>query len=925
MKYLILCLSPFMTAALFASELYVRNGISDWTDKESFTKDVAGTTAADSAPAPDDTVFIPDGYTVTVNTTDSRDAVNALDRIRPMGPNATLVISVPANQYWTNACPFVYDGTSRTGATDRYGRLVKRGAGSLELDSKFKYKTSGYILDFNTQLIAEEGTLLLQQKARSETSGKVWYSYVYAVSNGAEFVLAPNPQPYPAMIAGSGTITNRNAASEASITMTGWSEGTTYTPTAEFSGKLGGRIAIGSSARIMFTGTESTMTPNNGRISFINNGGRGPAWKGVGGIRKFGKKGEPSSIGYSSTINLGGSSDNGGIICLATETDGEETTDKMLRIYAYGQSFVDAGAYGGVTFAGDWIRPDLSSNASTFQDGAIQLLGSNMTHACVIKGGMPQSASNGVFHLVKKGAGIWRLADQPTPIANTNRLGVGAITVEEGTFQIDSFARKYDLCALGLGTNTMEIYTGRRDDTKRVDWHIALGASGKEGCLEYTGTNHVNAYSRPLVFKGDARLKNCTEKRVRYLARPPEGAYAKTLTLDGSNALENEISDVTDTAAAPVSVVKEGSGRWVLGGDSSFHGSLSVKEGELVVRKYPQKYSWFKWIIKGCATNSYVASQGNIIQAQVFALYDANTVRQNANLQIVTNAFDDLQPGQACFEANRRYADSNGQRPMSSLFLDKSGTYGMYLEPQNDPFGKSLKLNRENPYTWLPITMRLTNGAPEIVAWDYALYFGLGSNSGRGVAFSTIEGSVDGMHWDNVLGGDKCIYEADMPSGQYRWVSSGTASKNYSNNDAARHTSGGSAYAIPDGFKFAKTTPDAFSVLENVGEVYVAPGARLVADGEGVTISNLTLAATGAVPAVVSNFTFAAEGVLGVTDAPQGNGTSSLPVAFVATTGAANISGWKLEIGGEENSKYQFRASDSGIVMWKRGIVISFR
>ena len=267
MKYLILCLSPFMTAALFAGELYVRNGISDWTVKESFTKDAAGATAADSAPTPGDTVFVPDGYTVTVDTTGSRDAVNALDRIRPMGPNATLVISVPANQYWTNACPFVYNGTSRTGATDAYGRLVKRGAGSLELDSKFTYKTGGYILDFNTQLIAEEGSLLLQQKARSETSGKVWYSYVYAVSNGAEFVLAPNPQPYPANIAGAGTITNRNT-SEASITMTGWSDGMVYTPTMEFSGKLGGRIKISSSARTMFTGKESTMS---GTIYFFNN------------------------------------------------------------------------------------------------------------------------------------------------------------------------------------------------------------------------------------------------------------------------------------------------------------------------------------------------------------------------------------------------------------------------------------------------------------------------------------------------------------------------------------------------------------------------------------------------------------------------------------------------------------------------------
>ena len=91
-----------------------------------------------------------------------------------------------------------------------------------------------------------------------------------------------------------------------------------------------------------------------------------------------------------------------------------------------------------------------------------------------------------------------------------------------------------------------------------------------------------------------------------------------------------------------------------------------------------------------------------------------------------------------------------------------------------------------------------------------------------------------------------------------------------------------------------------------------------------MTLSNLTLAATGALPAVVSNFTFAANGTLGV-EGELPNGMVTLPVSFVSATDAGNISGWKLEINGVENMRYQFKADNSGIVLWKRGFVVSFR
>ena len=54
--------------------------------------------------------------------------------------------------------------------------------------------------------------------------------------------------------------------------------------------------------------------------------------------------------------------------CKTPEKFIPRSTARSLSQSASGNSFIDAGACGGVTFAGDWNHPDLATSAATFQD-----------------------------------------------------------------------------------------------------------------------------------------------------------------------------------------------------------------------------------------------------------------------------------------------------------------------------------------------------------------------------------------------------------------------------------------------------------------------------------------------------------------------------------------------------------------------------
>lgn len=939
-KIVMLIVSSAVAFAGTAAQYYAKDGISDWTTKDSFTLDAEGTLPSDKVPGAEaegvDEVFVKNKTTVTVGDKASLDAINRLARIRPIDQQAQLVFIVPEGETWTNRCPVNYDGATRTSYM-HYGNLIKRGAGTLELYAPAKYMNgTAYLCDYCTMLVAEEGGLILPQTdGTGDYSGKTFYCYGFAVSNNATMHPCAGMTTQGTALFGEerATITNQNDAA-AKLTLSGRTAGGKAV-TQVYAGIIGGNIEFGVGARLWLTGTNSTLS---GSMRAFNNGETGSAGNGIIGVRKFGMKADPtSSFGLKGYIMSGhylnSGYSGGGIRCLREADDPEETTDKNLTFYSNldGANLVDAGDNGGVTFIGDWIRSDpAQAYWPTRQMGSIHLWGEN-ENPCVIKGAVKITTYDNVrypFHFVKEGGGVWRLADQTgVTMVNKDRDGVGAVTIKDGTLQVESIGRKYDRCALGTGRETTEAYQGEWDESKRVDWQFALGGETTEGTLEYVGTEAVNAYSRPLVFRGDARLRNSSAAQVRYLALPAEGSAAKTVTLDGTNTLENELSDIIDTAAAPVSVVKEGAGKWVLGGNLQFHGPITVKDGELVIRTYPKKYSWYKWIVKQSYTNEQQKTGGDILGTRCFAIYDKDNIRQNGDLTVVTNGFASLQPGQATCETTHKIEDYAGARPWATIFQDYAGGFGMYLSRDCDAFDATIKATTGNPYSWIPFVMRLRDDANEVVAWDYALYFGRTKDNVpfRTIGTSTIEGSADGIHWDNVLGGDKVIDGEDIPAGSNCWMSPGSLGqvKGFANGDAANHTTGGTALAIPDGFKFAKTKPDGFTVLPDGVEVR-ACGGKLMTEGGVVTVKALTVDMNKTT--VLDGLAFAEGGTLTIENYVSDGKAVKLPVTFANATDQAKLAGWTLAFAGTRQYHREIRvAADGSVTLEPFGLSVIIR
>lgn len=943
-KLVMLIVSSAVAFAGTAAQYYAKDGISDWTTKDSFTFDAEGTLPADKVPGADaegvDEVFVNNRTTVTVGDKASLDAVNRLARIRPIDRYAQVIFNVPDGEYWTNACPVNYDGVHRTDY-QHYGKFLKRGGGTLELLTAGAYKTSatgGYNCDFCTTVVTEEGDLILPQVKAGDVVGNTFYCFAFAVSNNATLHLSQMGNQGTALF-GQELAVLTNDGAEVTVTLSGQTSGGKPV-TQVFAGAIGGAINFRSAARLWLTGTNSTYS---GGTAAFNNDGKGSEGNGIVGIRKFGNQGDPvSSFGNKNYLTLGFYPDvgytPGGVRCLATAEDGEETTDKVLQFYSNpgGADVVDAGDFGGVTFTGEWSRPTETRYIATRQMGMIDLWGENSEHPCVIKGAVKLTTYNNTrypFHFTKRGSGIWKIADQTgvSPV-NKDRDGIGAVTVADGTLQVESIARKYDLCALGQGRDTQEAYVGERDASKDVSWQFAIGSPDKEGTLEYVGTKAVNAYSRPLVFRGDARLRNSSAAQVRYLALPAEGSAAKTVTLDGTNALENELSDIIDTAAAPVSVVKEGAGKWVLGGNLQFHGPITVKDGELVIRTYPKRYSWFRWTAKQCYTNEQYGTEDSVgvLAAKCLGIYDKDNVRQNGDLTIVTNGFASLQPGQATCETTHTLNDNGGGRPWADLFREPSG-YGMYLMSQYDAYGttKGIITTTDRPDLWIPFVMRLKDDATEVVAWDYVLYFGRRDQGGgtfvpfRMVGVSSLEGSADGIHWDDVLGGDKVINGDELPFGNGCWASAGSSNKAYVSGDAAKHTSNKSPLDIPDAFKLTKTKPDGFTVLPDGVEVR-ACGGKLTTEGGVVTVKALTVDMNKTT--VLDGLAFAEGGTLTIENFVSDGKAVKLPVTFANAADQAKLAGWNLAFTGTRQYHREIKvAADGSVTLEPFGLSVIIR
>lgn len=172
------------------------------------------------------------------------------------------------------------------------------------------------------------------------------------------------------------------------------------------------------------------------------------------------------------------------------------------------------------------------------------------------------SNSTGTAGIVKTGGGILRLLADNSYNGNTNINGgtVRAVNIGNSTSLSSNFGAGAGKISLGTGSTSGTLaYVGGGEITDR---EINLAGTTASVILESSGTG-------PLV------LTNVVNTST--------GTGAKTLFLRGDLNASNEVSSVlTDNSAGGVlNVTKDDNGTWILSGQSTFTGNMTVSAGPL--------------------------------------------------------------------------------------------------------------------------------------------------------------------------------------------------------------------------------------------------------------------------------------------------------------------------------------------------------
>jgi autotransporter-associated beta strand protein len=840
-------------------------------------------------PGTDDVIVIPANTDLEITTGAQLDWIARLARIKPAAESSRLVVTVPQNEVWTNACPMTSVNLDAPGGSAfANGVMVKRGKGDLLLRSgeKFPAKNSATtIYDFWTGFEICEGTLSLPQDAYSPN----YYLGYMTISNGATFhtternaagvTAKTSCTTYVRGLFGGGDVTNSDAR-----TLTIMPSSTQRV--TEFGGRFLGDLYI----TIYNGGTVNLTDTNSVNTCYLN------IQQGTAGVQSIGKTGQPSSIGTYSTLYF-----HKQLARLVYLGDGEET-DKSFYVHQTlnNPAYIDGGVNGGLVLRGD-IRPsDAKGTPRT-----VVFTGSNVTECaidCTLYGGYESTTHVKYEHLnyAKEGSGTW-LATH-----HTGRNMPGLWSVREGTLKYASLDEAGYISSLGTATNMTA--SGTND---KVDYAFCLGSSTTPAAtpvLEYVGTNEYSVATRPAVLAGDATFRNSSEKAIRFAGVSALTAGLKTLTLDGDGgvAQTNEMADVSD-GIGQIGVTKTGSATWVLGGDQTFTGPIDVQEGTLVVRKTDKtRYDWFRWTITGLHTNANGSTDYANINA--FALLDANGAWQNVNLSYVTNDVATMPPGSCAYQtawsvSNGVAATKNDGTPLYNGELNrmfaKSDDYGTYMIPL---LGKSIYRPVEgDKRTWTKVVMHLADNANEVTSFDVMPVWGTGQKR-KAVKSYILEGSVDGLHWEQIA------TEDDMPVGSASWTWAYANTTKYTDT----HTGGKTV----DRGSSTRT----WHVLEGGNTVSVAPGAKIVADGD-ITLSSVRLAATGG--GTIDGFSFALEGgTLEVTG--WSDSYAEIPLNLANATGLENVSGWSLSLNGK-STRRRFTVTETGITIKPLGVVLSIR
>ena len=232
---------------------------------------------------------------------------------------------------------------------------------------------------------------------------------------------------------------------------------------------------------------------------------------------------------------------------------------------------------------------------------------------------------------------------------------------------------------------------------------------------------------------------------------------------------------------------------------------------------------------------------------------------------------------------------------IAQLFDDVKNSPGWrgIMRPANATEGTE-RPEKEKLLSWMPIVMRLPDGAGEVKSYDIVHY--QASTHNRSIASYFIDGSVDGVHWDRLSTVDP-VGEVGANYWEFRGTGFGTGGER-----DKQHSGGCGIDSAP------KTL---FNVLNNVKSVSVNSGAELVFEGD-IVIPALTFDCEAG-GGTFTGCKFAGEnGSIDLVNVSDGVTEIDFGWKFNGCTGTDNIKNWVLKVDGVETSRFTLKCDADG-------------
>ena len=893
----VLAVSGMLSAATYKFKTDLSISDIDWSMPEYYQNNPS------RGPAEGDEVEIPANIEVRVVAGSGNwTLLNKLSVVKPRA-GAVLYVDVPSTYEGTAELSVPVSGFS-FGETDRFGKLVKTGGGTLEFTAYNKVTYKSRMYDYYVNIDVMEGCLKLYGKG--QTAGEYFYHGIVDVAEGAMLKICYVGYTCVAALFGDGSVSLEDTAVEQRLNLNS-------TVQSRFTGQIAGNIRIDISA-----GRHDIMCKTNilNSICFSANT--------VCGFTKLGMQSDLMSSLGKGNFNFSNSGPSGAIY-LGSEN---ETTDKTFWLGI--DAFLDGGVHGGLTFDGAKGKIACAGNAVM---RILTLCGSNAENPCVIRIPFPahvKDETESVVYIKKKGVGTWSFE------GDADRSSIGVVDVQEGTLRFDSIAEKGVACSLGYSTNLFEASAnGLKADATPVDYAFALGGDATEGTMEYVGTAIGRCATRPIAVRSRGAFVSDVS---RYWLENVHafGTGEGTLVLSGASDHGNAATRLSDGEGI-LNVEKLGNGVWTLWGTNTFTGSVVSKGGRMVVWNPEKRYTWFRFTVKEngygapaevCDTENSVGkdndgnsreiekSEMGYVQIAELAVYDSAGNNLVCGLKMddenhkftPENGYAGLEPGyvaygrtSACsFQGSR---DKGNFRGLDSLF---DGTVNQCSGSFGCAHTTGVVLDKER--TWVPYVFRLPDGEKRVATSMDVLsgLSGTGDYRGRNPISFRFEGSVDGRDWD-ILFDDK--ERPGVPDKQNRW---------YSNHEKG----------ISDdnkGYEFSYSSSDVIRHSYSFTSVGAANGGVLEVVGDPIEVSGLVVDASASA-GTISNFKFAESGTVDVRNAEFVDGEPlELPGDYSHLEGVGNLAKWGLVLDGEYVASKVLGVKNGKLTVYNRGLRVIFR